>query len=95
MPSFEEEALRRAQQMHRANPQQNSREEKTSVSEKKPEEKEKHIHKTEKELSEKSTSVMDCLMSDKEQSLILLLILLLSGENADPSLLLALMYLLM
>lgn len=40
-------------------------------------------------------SLVDFLLADKEQSLILLLLLLLSGEKADPSLLLALMYLLM
>ena len=54
MPSFEEEAFNRAQQMHRK-PQFNN----------------------------------------KEQSLILLLVILLMEENTDPSVLLALMYLLM
>ena len=45
--------------------------------------------------SQNSTkSSLDALFKDKEQNLILMLILLLAGDGADPTLLLALMYLL-
>ena len=40
------------------------------------------------------TGLIETLFKDKEKSVILALILLLSDENSDPSLLLALMYLL-
>ena len=96
MASFEEEALRRAQQMHSRPPHQTEREKKP----KPPEQKSDNIPpKTEPkgEIKPQGTqkSLVDFLLADKEQSLILLLLLLLSGEKADPSLLLALMYLLM
>jgi hypothetical protein len=52
-------------------------------------------NKQENKAQGQQKSLVDFLLADKEQSLILLLLLLLSGEKADPSLLLALMYLLM
>lgn len=89
MASFEEEALRRAQQMHSRPPHQTERE-------KKPEDApQKTDNKQENKAQGQQKSLVDFLLADKEQSLILLLLLLLSGEKADPSLLLALMYLLM
>lgn len=96
MASFEEEALRRAQQMHSRPPHQTEREKKPKPPEKKPEDTpQKADNKQENKAQGQQKSLVDFLLSDKEQSLILLLLLLLSGEKADPSLLLALMYLLM
>lgn len=43
----------------------------------------------------KQENLVDMLLSNKEQSLILLLLVLLVGENSDPSLILALLYLLL
>ncbi len=95
MPSFEEEALRRARQLNNSRPQQKKAEDNIE-SAKNTEQEQKPCEKQEKEQTHsKGQGVMDVLMSDKEQSLILLLILLLSGEHADPTLLLALMYILM
>lgn len=96
MASFEEEALRRAQQMHSRTPHQTEREKKPKPPEKKPEDTpQKTDNKQENKAQGQQKSLVDFLLADKEQSLILLLLLLLSGEKADPSLLLALMYLLM
>lgn len=44
--------------------------------------------------AEHSNDVLDVFMHDKERNLILLMIILLMGENCDHSLLLALLYLL-
>lgn len=97
MPSLEEEAFARAQQMNRINrnysnsnsqkkaqPTEDSAKSKTSV---KSESKDDHAQ------SEK-TGVFDSLFKNKEQSLILLLIVLLMDEQTEPTLLLALIYLL-
>ena len=96
MPSFEEEALRRARQLNNSRPQQKKAETEDSEPAKNIGQEQKPCENKEKEQTHsKGQGVMDVLMSDKEQSLILLLILLLSGEHADPTLLLALMYILM
>ena len=96
MPSFEEEALRRARQLNNSRPQQKKAEAVITEPAKNTEQEQKLCDNQEKEQTHnKGQGVMDVLMSDKEQSLILLLILLLSGEHADPTLLLALMYILM
>ena len=95
MPSFEEEALRRARQLNNSRTQQKKTEDNIEPA-KNTEQEQKLCDNQEKEqIHNKGQGVMDVLMSDKEQSLILLLILLLSGEHADPTLLLALMYILM
>lgn len=94
MASFEEEALRRAQQMH-SRPHQSEREKKPKPQEKKPEDTPKADNITETQSQNPQKNLVDFLLADKEQSLILLLLLLLSGEKAEPTLLLALMYLLM
>ena len=78
MPSFEEEAFNRAQQMHRK-PQFNREAPRREVP-KQP---------------EKDDGLLNLMFKNKEQSLILLLVILLMEENTDPSVLLALMYLLM
>ena len=75
MPSFEEEAFNRAQQMHRK-PQFNREAQRRAV-------------------PKKDDGLLNLMFKNKEQSLILLLVILLMEENTDPSVLLALMYLLM
>jgi len=60
----------------------------------KKEEKEENI-KPEKEKPKESKNILDSLFQNKEQSIILLLIILLLDEKADPTLLLALLYLLL
>lgn len=99
MASFEEEAFARAQQMNRRQPfyhnnqQQNQKaspkQEQTQKPEPKPEPVENH-----EENIHNSSNLLGTLFKNKEQSLILLLLVLLMDENADPTLLLALVYLL-
>lgn len=96
MASFEEEALRRAKQLH-SHPNQTERDKKTK-SPPMPNPEEASTQATPQPQiapQAQQKKLVDFLLADKEQSLILLLLLLLSGEKADPSLLLALMYLLM
>ena len=89
MPSFEEEAFNRAQQMHRK-PQFN-REAPKREAPKQPEKQEI----PEPSVVKKDDGLLNMMFKNKEQSLILLLVILLMEENTDPSVLLALMYLLM
>ncbi len=96
MPSFEEDALARAQQMHRRNPQQNANRQSAKQN---PESEtiktpQKPAAQTEKAEQNPNDGVLNALFKDKEQSLILLLIVLLMEEKSNPSLLLALIYLL-
>nr|WP_294371093.1 hypothetical protein [uncultured Ruminococcus sp.] len=94
MPSFEEEAFNRAQQMHRK-PQFNREVPKREVS-KPPEKQEEPKPEIPKPpVSKKDDGLLNLMFKNKEQSLILLLVILLMEENTDPSVLLALMYLLM
>lgn len=96
MASFEEEALRRAKQLHSNTSQaeRDKRQKPMPVPNK--EEPNKQIsQETKNPPQPQHKNLVDLLLADKEQSLILLLLLLLSGAKADPSLLLALMYLLM
>lgn len=98
MPTFEEEALKRAQQMHSRVPPYKREENSTAEKPVKSKNSQERItlaeQKNESCETDKQPGILDFLMKDKEQSLILLLLLLLYGENADPALLLALMYLL-
>ncbi len=88
------EALRRASQMHTHSqrthrpPKEESRPE--------PEKPHKHEHKPPKPQPSEPPKgdPIKAFFKDKEESIILLLVLLLMDEKADPSLLLALMYLL-
>ena len=78
MASFEEEALRRAQQMHSRPPHQTEREKKPKPPEKQPEDTpQKTDNKQENKAQGQQKSLVDFLLADKEQSLILLLLLLL------------------
>ncbi len=52
-------------------------------------------HTTENHMTQRPPGALDFLLKDKEQSLIMLLIVLLMNEDTDPSLTLALLYLLL
>lgn len=104
MPSFEEEAFARAQQMHRRPPHHRDTAQ-SSESHHTPESKPKAEQNSQPPKAEipKSNNLnehrpndglLDILFKNKEQNLILLLIILLMEEDTEPSLLLALMYLL-
>lgn len=104
MQSFEEEALARAQQMHKRAPHyaQGQRRESKSESERQEPLQAENPPKNDGNQQgagdsrnhQNSNGLLDVMFQNKEQSLILLLIVLLMEENAEPSLLLALMYLL-
>lgn len=94
MPGFEEEAFQRAQRISRPRTQ---REKPDTPPEPKKPEPEPVINNSEKEIKsnpQPQKGLLDVLFKDKEKSIILALILLLGDENNDPSLLLALAYLL-
>ena len=99
MPGFEEEAFQRAQRISRPRPQREKPEAPPEPQRIVP-----AVEQTEKNNSEKEskpqparpkTGLIDALFADKEKSIILALMLLLGDESSDPSLLLALAYLLM
>ncbi|HBM99267.1 MAG TPA: hypothetical protein DD413_07545 [Ruminococcus sp.] len=106
MPSFEEDAFARAQQMHRRRPQNQSQSNKTSptvnTSAKSQEvssaeqkaDTDIQTEPTVRTATAKNDSFLNVLFKDKDQSIILLLIVLLMEENSNPTLLLALIYLL-
>lgn len=105
MPSFEEEALSRAQQMHRrppyykegsnsAKPTEQKKAESFGKSEKSEKTENTNNSKPVQNNGKRQENLLDIMFRNKEQSLILLLIVLLMEDNAEPSLLLALMYLL-
>lgn len=101
MSSIEEDAFARAQQMHSRVPyysnNSQNRSQKHNVneeSEKKPPESPQKAETSGQKQNENDGNVLDVLFKNKEQSLILLLMILLMEEKADPTLLLALMYLL-
>lgn len=101
MSSFEEDAFARAQQMHRRRAQNQTQ---PSTPPPKPQEPPPKISEERSEpapqakithnANAQSNSFMDALFKDKDQSIILLLIVLLMEENSNPTLLLALIYLL-
>ncbi|WP_176789782.1 MULTISPECIES: hypothetical protein [Ruminococcus] len=94
MPSFEEEAFNRAQQMHRK-PQFNREVPKREAPKQPEKQEEPKSEIPEPTASKKDDGLLNLMFKNKEQSLILLLVILLMEENTDPSVLLALMYLLM
>ena len=94
MPSFEEEAFNRAQQMHRK-PQFNREVPKREVQKPPEKQEEPKPEIPEPPVPKKDDGLLNMIFKNKEQSLILLLVILLMEENTDPSVLLALMYLLM
>lgn len=94
MPSFEEEAFNRAQQMHRK-PQFNREAPRMEVPKQPEKQEESKSEIPEPPVPKKDDGLLNLMFKNKEQSLILLLVILLMEENTDPSVLLALMYLLM
>lgn len=98
MPGFEEEAFARAQRMSRPRPQNEKREAQPEPQKPEPEIPEAPNNNSKEEIKPKAsapqTGLIDALFKDKEKSIILALILLLSDTNNDPSMLLALAYLL-
>lgn len=104
MPSFEEEAFARAQRMHRRLPHhrdsaQNPEQLRTAENEQKTEQsspppKAEMPKNTNHNEHRPNDGLLDIMFKNKDQSLILLLIILLMEEDTEPSLLLALMYLL-
>lgn len=98
MPSFEEEAFARAQQMNKRRPfyTDNQQSKKATGKDEHPtkEEPKPVAEKMPEKAIQNNVSLLDMLFKNKEQSLILLLLVLLMDENADPTLLLALIYLL-
>lgn len=102
MPSFEEDAFSRAQQMHSKTPyysnsqnnQQNRNHEHEKHEKDKPPKQQSKPEVPEKKPPQKQENLIDTLFKNKDQSLILLLIILLMEENAEPTVLIALMYLL-
>lgn len=101
MPSFEEEAFSRAQQMHRRTPYYREQTQKRDAPPAENAEPVQQENKFENKENQKNSGtnqnrqgLLDIMFQNKEQSLILLLIVLLMEENTEPSLLLALMYLL-
>lgn len=104
MSSFEEEALKRAQQMNkkqtffRENPGKSVEKEhkRDTVSRQESQERSRpEDGVSNNQALSKGTNIIDVMFKNKDESLILLLIILLMDEKADPSLLLALVYLLM
>ena len=105
---IQQEIMNRSRQMYRNAPNfhQNgqSRQQKANTpdngrahphAEQKPKQEQKQLH-NEEASQEKNTTpqgFMDILMADKERSLIILLIILLSEEHVDSTVILALMYL--
>ena len=102
MPGFEEEAFQRAQRISRPRTQREKTEAPSALPEREktvPKEEGTRKDNSEKELkprpSQPKAGLLETLFKDKEKSIILALILLLSEDGSDPSLLLALAYLLM
>ena len=91
MAGFEEEAFERARRMSHSRPGGTPQREERREEPPKPK---PEPPKPEPPAPPKPPNVLETLFRDKEKSLILLLLLLLSDENNDPSLLFALMYLL-
>ena len=97
MPGFEEEAFQRAQRISRPRTQREKPEAPSEPKKPEPIESKSVDNNSEKEIKPNprpQTSLLDVLFRDKEKSIIIALMLLLSDENNDPSLLLALAYLL-
>lgn len=104
MPGFEEEALERARKMSQNRRSAPPRQEPQREEPKKPEPPPKPVepqneppvpHKPKPPAEPPKPNMLEALLKDKETSLILTLLLLLMDEKNDPSLLFALMYMLM
>ena len=105
MPSFEEEALARAQQLsharqrrsqERQRPRESKKEEKEEIPEPLAAPEPKPVPKPEPKPRHAAPEggILDIFFKDKERSVILMLLLLLMDEKTDAGLLIALVYLL-
>ena len=94
--SITRDALKRAQQMnsYSASPVKSNKQNRPSQA---PQDvpQEKNTPKAEITKHNKNSNFLDMLLKNKEQSLILLLLVLLMNEDCDPTVLLALLYLLL
>lgn len=100
MPSFEEEAFLRAQQMHRRGSSDRRTERQGEQEPPKPRANQsegaaKPVAPPASSADPASRAAFEGIFRDKDKSLIILLIILLMDEKNDPSLLLSLMYLLL
>lgn len=96
MPSFEEEAFERARKLSHSRPGGNpphSEPPKPAPPKSEPPKPAPPVPA--KEAPPKAPQLMDTLFKNKDNSLIMLLLLLLMDEKTDPSLLFSLLYLLM
>ncbi|MGN1131115.1 MAG: hypothetical protein ACI4Q8_07150 [Ruminococcus sp.] len=98
--SITRDALKRAQQMnsYSASPGKSAKQTRPpQISPDVPQQTPQEINtqKTEINKQNKNTNFLDMLLGNKEQSLILLLLVLLMNEDCDPTVLLALLYLLL
>ena len=91
MPSFEEEAFERARKLSHSRPGGNPPHSEPP----KPAPPKPAPPAPAKEAPPKAPQLMDTLFKNKDNSLIMLLLLLLMDEKTDPSLLFSLLYLLM
>ena len=87
MDAITREALRRASQLH-------SRSQQKSETPSAPEKKERKTQKPDKSVRTDDNGLLGKLFKDKDRSIILMLLALLMGEDVEPSLLLALIYIL-
>ncbi len=96
MPSFEEEAFERARKLSHSRPGGNPpHSEPPKPAPPKSEPPKPAPPAPAKEAPPKAPQLMDALFKNKDNSLIMLLLLLLMDEKTDPSLLFSLLYLLM
>ena len=96
MPSFEEEAFERARKLSHSRPGGNPpHSEPPKPAPPKSEQPKPAPPAPAKEAPPKAPQLMDTLFKNKDNSLIMLLLLLLMDEKTDPSLLFSLLYLLM
>lgn len=93
MDKMQQEAMRRMQEMQSRGKQQPAEQQNKTNNEKATEKPPTPIKQQKQEIKPHK-SFMDTLLQDKERSLILLLLLLLSTEKCDTGLVLALIYLL-
>lgn len=101
--TLQQEALRRAREMHsRASPLHTPQPQQQRQQQQQPPQQpinandHKQVHNNkENTIQEKPPDLLEALFKDKDKTIILALLILLSGENGDNSLLFALMYLLM
>ena len=99
MPSFEEEAFERARQMSHnrraAKPAPPPAEPAPPIEPQKPQPQPVEPQKPMAKPMPKPPDLMETLFRNKENSLIMMLLLLLMDENSDPTLIFALVYLLL